>query len=618
MTEPKWELDLGASIVGEGVVRFKVWAPLRKKASVVLSPQGEREEIALQQDQVGYFRGVARDVPAGELYLYLLDNDLARPDPASRSQPEGVHGPSRIIDPNAFSWEDGGWKGMLISDFIIYEIHVGTFTKEGTFEAIIGRLDDLRDLGITALELMPVAQFPGTRNWGYDGVYPFAPQESYGGPDGLKKLISACHREGLAVILDVVYNHLGPEGNYLGSFAPYFTDRYKTPWGEAINFDGPYSDEVRRYFIDNARYWVTEYHIDALRIDAIQGIFDFSACHFLKELAQAVHSLGEALGRRVYVVSESDLNDVKVIDPTEAGGYGLDAQWNDDFHHALHALVTGEANAYLSDFGELAHMSKALSEGFVYSGEYSSYRKRRHGSPSKDRPGSRFIVFSQNHDQVGNRLARLSRTQSFEQLKFAAAVVLLSPYIPLLFMGEEYAEKAPFDYFVSFSDQALVEAVRRGRKAEFADFGWPSEAPDPQAETTFLDAKIGARESWSIEQVCIYNFYRALIKARRGLSFVANPGKERIEIGRFEGQKTLFVKRRLSGETLFYFCNFNAQSVSLRLALPEGKWVKALDSSSEEWGGPGQGAPESIESKGMEADILLNPHSLVLYRADGS
>jgi maltooligosyltrehalose trehalohydrolase len=610
-------LDLGASIVGEGVVRFKVWAPLRERASVILSPRGNRREIALQQDQVGYFHGVAGDVPVGGLYLYLLDNDLARPDPASRSQPEGVHGPSRIIDPDAFSWEDDGWTGILFRDFIIYEIHVGTFTKEGTFEAVIGRLEYLRNLGCTALELMPVAQFPGTRNWGYDGVYPFAPQESYGGPDGLKRLINACHREGLAVVLDVVYNHLGPEGNYLGSFAPYFTDRYKTPWGEAINFDGPYSDEVRRYFIDNARYWVAEYHVDALRIDAIQGIFDFSACHFLKELAQAVHSLGEALGRRVYVVAESDLNDVRVIDPTHAGGYALDSQWNDDFHHALHALVTGEANAYLSDFGELAHMSKALSEGFVYSGEYSPYRKRRHGSSSKDRPSSRFIVFSQNHDQVGNRSARPSRTQSLEQLKLAAAVVLLSPYVPLLFTGEEYAEEAPFNYFVSFSDQALVEAVRRGRKAELADFG-SSEAPDPQAEATFLDAKIEARGRPSIEQVYIYNFYRALIKTRKESPFVADPGKERIEIRQFEGQKALFVERRLPEGTLIYLCNFNAQSASLRLALPEGKWVKALDSSSEEWGGRGQGAPESIESRGMEVDILLNPHSLVLYRADGA
>lgn len=618
MTEPKWELDLGASIVGEGVVRFKVWAPLRERASVILSPHCSRREIALQQDQVGYFHGVAGDVPVGGLYLYLLDNDLARPDPASRSQPEGVHGPSRIIDPNAFPWEDDGWTGIPFRDFIIYEIHVGAFTGEGTFEAVISRLEYLRDLGITALELMPVAQFPGTRNWGYDGVYPFAPQESYGGPDGLKRLINACHSEGLAVVLDVVYNHLGPEGNYLGSFAPYFTDRYKTPWGEAINFDGPYSDEVRRYFIDNARYWVTEYHVDALRIDAIQGIFDFSASHFLKELAQAVHSLAEALGRQVYVVAESDLNDVRVIDPTQTGGFGLDAQWNDDFHHALHALVTGEANAYLSDFGELAHMSKALSEGFVYTGEYSPYRKRRHGSPSKGRPGSRFIVFSQNHDQVGNRLARPGRTQSLEQLKLAAAVVLLSPYVPLLFMGEEYAEEAPFNYFVSFSDQSLVEAVRRGRNAELADFWWTSEAPHPQAEAAFLDAKTGARGRWSIDQVYICNFYRALIKARRESSFIADPGKERIEIRRLEGEKMLFVERRLPAETLFYFCNFNTQSASLRLMLPEGKWVRAIDSSSEEWGGPGQGAPEAIESRGMEVDILLNPHSFVLYRAHRS
>ena len=316
---------------------------------------------------------------------------------------------------------------------MLYELHVGTFTAQGTFDAIVPHLDELKDLGITSIELMPVAQFPGDRNWGYDGVYPFAVQNSYGGPEGLKRLVNACHQRGLAVTLDLVYNHLGPEGNYLQDFGPYFTDRYRTPWGSAINFDGPESDEVRRFFIENALYWVTEFRVDALRLDAVHGIFDFSALHFLQELAAAVHEQAEQLNRRIYVIAESDLNDVRIVRSPELGGYGLDAQWNDDFHHALHTLLTGERTGYYEDFGRIQDLAKAFAEGFVYSGAYSPARRRRHGNSSKDLAAPRFVVFAQNHDQVGNR-HRLSALVSFEWLKLAAAVVLLSPFIPLLFI----------------------------------------------------------------------------------------------------------------------------------------------------------------------------------------
>jgi maltooligosyltrehalose trehalohydrolase len=363
---------------------------------------------------------------------------------------------------------------------------VGTFTPEGTFEAIIPHLDELRELGITAVELMPVAQFPGTRNWGYDGVYPFAVQNSYGGPEGLKRLVNACHGRGIAVVLDVVYNHLGPEGNYLWDFGPYFTDRYKTPWGSAINFDGPHSDPVRRLFIENALYWVTEFRMDGLRIDAVHGILDFSAYPFLEELASAVHEKAERLNRRVYVIAESDLNDTRVIRSRELGGYGLDAQWNDDFHHALHTLLTEDQTGYYQDFGRLGDLVKAFREGFVCSGQYSSYRRRRHGNSSRDIPAGCFVVFAQNHDQVGNRMRgeRLSQLVCRERMKLAAGVVFLSPFIPLLFMGEEYGETAPFPYFISHSDADLVEAVRRGRREEFAAFGWSQEPPDPQIPMT--------------------------------------------------------------------------------------------------------------------------------------
>ena len=451
---------LGAIYLGDGRCSFRVWAPRAQQVEVRIVAPGQRI-IPLRRDERGYHEVVAESVDPGTRYFYRLDGESERPDPASRFQPEGVHGPSQVVD-SRFSWGDAGWFGLPLRDYIIYELHVGTFTGEGTFAAVVTHLEQLKELGITVLELMPVAQFPGSRNWGYDGTYPFAVQNSYGGPDGLKHLVSACHQRGLAVVLDVVYNHLGPEGNYLGDFAPYFTDRYRTPWGPAVNFDGAHSDEVRRFFIENALSWVTEFHVDGLRIDAVHAILDFSAKPFLQELAEAVHAQAERLNRRIYLIPESDLNDTRLIRAPEVGGFGLDAQWNDDFHHALHTLLTGERTGYYEDFGEIRHLVKGFREGFVYSGEYSPYRRRRHGNSSRSLPAHRFVVFAQNHDQVGNRLRgdRLSHLVSLEALKLAAGVILLSPFIPLLFMGEEYGEIAPFEYFVSHSDPGLIEAVR--------------------------------------------------------------------------------------------------------------------------------------------------------------
>jgi maltooligosyltrehalose trehalohydrolase len=608
-----WQLDIGASIIDRESVRFRVWAPFAKKVSVrILSG---RHDERLKRNNREYFEGVIKDVHATDRYLYVIDDGIARPDPASRWQPEGVHGPSQIVDPQEFFWKDNDWKGIPLADFIIYELHVGTFTRQGTFEAIIDHLDYFRNLGITAIELMPVSQFAGDRNWGYDGVYPFAPQNSYGGPAALKRLVSACHSQGFAVVLDVVCNHLGPEGNYLASFAPYFTDRYKSPWGDAINFDGPYSDEVRHYFVANVLYWITEYHIDALRLDAIQGVFDFSAQHFLHELTRAVHSLREVLGRHVHVIAESDLNDVKVLNPPGIGGYGLDAQWSDDFHHALHTLVTGETNAYYSDFGKVTHLAKAFSDGFVYSGQYSRYRKQKHGNSSRARPPHQFVVCSQNHDQAGNRLGRLSLTLSLEQLKLAAGVVLLSPFIPLLFMGEEYAEKAPFPYFVSFLDHSLIAAVREGRQKEFAIFGWPSAAPDPHAEATFLSAKIDVKARHSPRQVHLYSFYRALIDLRKKLPLLASCTKERLETMAFEDERMLFLRIWGGVENLCFLYNFSETTAGVGLLLPAGRWMKAIDSSRKEWGGNGELAPPLIDSREIEARVDLNPHSFVLYRA---
>jgi maltooligosyltrehalose trehalohydrolase len=469
---------------------------------------------------------------------------------------------------------------------------------------------------VTAIELMPVAQFPGERNWGYDGTYLYAPQNSYGGPWGLKTLIQACHQKGLAVILDVVYNHLGPEGNYLANYGPYFTDRYKTPWGSAINFDGPESDEVRNFIMDNALHWVTEYHIDGLRIDAIHGIFDFSARHILCDIREAVHRQAKKLGRPVRVIAESDLNDVRVVDSPRRGGYGLDAQWNDDFHHCLHTLLTGEREGYYGDFGEINHLVKALREGFVYSGQYSPYRKRRHGSSSKHLPPSTFVVFSQNHDQVGNRAKgdRLSTLVPFEALKLTAAIVLLSPNLPLLFMGEEYGEEAPFQYFVHHSDQELIEAVRRGRKEEFSAFQREGTLPDPQDEMTFLRSKIDLDLRHREKHRSLLEFYRTLIQLRKEIPSLSSLDRRGIKIEAFERDKAILMKRQCGEDRVIEVFNFSHQPIRIETTMDKGSWQRLIGSACEEWGGIGALAPESIVSTGSEMILVLDAYAFALYR----
>ncbi len=500
-----------------------------------------------------------------------------------------------------------------MEQYIIYELHVATFTPQGTFDGVVSRLDYLCELGITAVELMPVAQFPGTRNWGYDGTFPFAPQNSYGGTDGLKRLINACHGKGLAVILDVVYNHLGPEGNYLQAFGPYFTDRYRTPWGDAINFDGPDSDPVRHYFISNALYWVTEYHMDSLRLDAIHCIFDFSARHILQELTEAVHQQAKSLGRQCYVIAESNLNDVRVITPSERGGYGLDAQWNDDFHHALRTFLTGDRSGYYADFGTFSDLVKAFSTGFVLDGVYSIFYKRRHGSSSVGCPPSQMVVFSQNHDQLGNRMygERMHEYLSYEQLRLAAATVLLSPYIPLLFMGEEYIEPAPFPYFISHGNPDLIEAVRVGRKRGFAPPSWAEEIPDPQAEATFLSAQIDPVLHSRGDHALQFAFYRELIRLRKELTPpVQSDGKD-INIFADGMRQVLIVRRSHRDGTLLCLFNFSEEFRSVELPPTPGQWRVALEST----------APAGTQDTGSAAEhvveqacIDLAPFAVVVCR----
>jgi maltooligosyltrehalose trehalohydrolase len=457
-------------------------------------------------------------VPEGRRYAFRLDDGPERPDPCSLWQPEGVHGPSAVVRPDRFSWSDGGWKGVRREDLVFYELHVGTFSPAGTFEGVIPRLRDLRELGITAVEIMPVGQFPGTRNWGYDGVLPYAAQNSYGGPQGLHRLVDACHAEGLAIFLDVVYNHFGPEGNYRGEFGRYFNDRYKTPWGAAVNYDDRDCDAVRDDVLDNVRMWLEEFHFDGLRLDAVHAIFDMGARHILRAIEETAEESGARRGWPAIVVAESDLNDPRLLDSRERGGYALAAQWADDFHHAAHAWLTGERAGYYADFGEPAQLAKALEQPFVYAGDYSHFRGRKHGAPPEGLSGDRFIVCLQNHDQVGNR-ARGDRLSSLlgapAKERLAAGLLLLSPYLPLLFMGEEYGEKNPFPFFCSFGDPALVEAVREGRKREFDAFSWQGQVPDPQSEATFASARLSWSWPENTPRAGLRRLYRDLLTARR-------------------------------------------------------------------------------------------------------
>jgi maltooligosyltrehalose trehalohydrolase len=603
---------LGAVWSPEGACGFLLWAPKAEKVDVHLIHPGDRV-IAMQPLDGGYFTVDVEGVAPGALYRYCLDGQTERPDPASRFQPQGVHGPSEVVDTN-FAWTDNAWFGLPLEQYVLYELHVGTFTPQGTFDAIIPRINELRDLGITAIELMPVAQFPGSRNWGYDGVYPFSVQNSYGEPAGLKRLVNACHQQGMAVALDVIYNHLGPEGNYLADFAPYFADFYRTPWGQAINFDGPQSDNVRRYFVENALQWITEFHVDALRLDAIQAIVDLSARPFLEELSTAIHAKADQLNRKVFLIAETNRNDARILSPRKAGGLELDAVWNDDFHHSLHGLLTGEQNGYYQDFSGIGDLACAFRKGFVYEGQYSKYRQRRHGSSSKQISSDRFVVFSQNHDQVGNRSVgdRLAQLVSFEQLKLAAAAVLFSPYVPLLFMGEEYGEPAPFLYFVSHGDPRLVESVRTGRRTYLAKFQWGDEMADPQDERTFLRSILNWQLRAESHHRLLWNFYQELLRLRRDFPALSRLDKDALEVVGFEDAKAIFVRRWNASSHILAVLHFDDKPSQLRLPVPAGCWKKKVDSAEPRWAGEGSQASDVLLSYG-EVQMSLSPCAVVLY-----
>ena len=612
---------VGAFDLGNSRCQFVVWAPLLEQVAVKLV-NSKPQIVPMQKDEQGYWSVIVDAVEPGDCYVYQLNGETQRPDPASRSQPQGVHGASQLVD-QAFHWSDSGWSGVALEDMILYEVHVGTFTPQGTFESIISRLPRLKELGITVVEIMPVAQVPGDkqgeaeeayRNWGYDGVYPYAVQNSYGGVQGLKQLVDACHQQGISVVLDVVYNHLGPEGNYLADFAPYFTSKFRPIWGKALNFDDAYCDGVRNYFLENALYWFETFHIDALRLDAIQGIYDLSAKHFLEELAENVAALSRQLGRKLYLIAESDLNDVRVIRPQAVGGYDMDAQWCDDFHHALHTLITGEQHGYYQDFGRVEDLVKSLREGFIYSGQYAPDRRRCHGNSSIAEPAEQFIVCSQNHDQTGNRILgeRLTQLTSFEGLKLTASVVLLSPYVPLLFMGEEYGEPAPFLYFVSHSDRELVAAIQKSKDEEFKQTGYEGESYDPHSVEIFEQCKLNWDLQYQGEHQVLWQLYQHLIQLRRSHPALKKLDKQSLEVVVNEDDRLLIMRRWSDQEQVLVVMNFSDRVVTVNSGIPKDSWQKILDTAEEKWRGLGATLPEKLSSN---QPLTAPAKSFALYQA---
>ncbi len=593
---------IGINFSKEGLAEINVWSPQAAKVEVKV----EKETLPLAKKEYGYWQIETDKIKEGGRYKISIDGKEPLPDPASLSQPDGVHGASEAINLNTFQWSETAWNNLPLEDYIIYELHTGTFTNEGTFAAIESKLDYLKELGITAIEIMPIAQFPGDRNWGYDGVAPYAVQNSYGGAKGLQQLIDAAHQKGLAVILDVVYNHVGPEGNYLGAFGPYFTNKYKTPWGDALNFDDAWCDGVRRYFIENALMWFRDFRIDALRLDAVHAIKDFSPTHILKKIKLHVDELMKQTGRQHYLLVELDLNDTKFIEPLNKGGYGMDAQWIDEFHHALRVTATEEKGGYYSDFTGLAHLAKAYKDAYVYDGQWSPHRNKTFGVKADEQDGKQFIVFSQNHDQVGNRMLgeRTSGLVSFEAQKLMAAAVIISPYLPMLFMGEEWSEPHPFQYFVSHGDEDLCAAVRKGRKEEFAAFHLEGEAPDPVAEETFNHSKLQWNLKGEGQHKVMLDYYKILLHLRKTHPVFKTLNRKNIAIEIDEEKQALIIHRWQEDNAIFCFLNFSKQPQTLSFN-SASKHQIILASSDEKWNGS---KASSVEA----ATVTLQPESILI------
>lgn len=593
---------LGLNLLTSDTAEFLVWAPFASSMSIDINDR----EIKLEKKEAGYWSSELIDISAGNKYKLIKDNQYF-PDPASLYQPDGVHGHSQVTNLKSYEWKDSQWKGILPQDLIIYELHTGTFSKAGTFEGISEKLKYFRDLGITAIEIMPVAQFPGSRNWGYDGVYPFAVQNSYGGPERLQKLVDSCHAEGIALILDVVYNHLGPEGNYLPAFGPYFTDKYKTPWGQAINFDDEWCDGVRRYVIENALMWFRDFHIDGLRLDAVHAIKDFSARHILEELEENTGKLSEITGRTHLLIAESDLNDVRYINPVEKGGYQIDLQWCDEFHHALHALVTKEHDGYYSDFGSIDQVCKSFNDAFVYDGTYSNHRRKIFGNKTSGLPGHKFVVFNQNHDQVGNRMKgeRLSVLVDIETLKLLTGALFFSPFVPLIFMGEEYGERNPFLYFTSHGDNDLIKAVREGRNREFSYLAEKNEVPDPQDTETFNNSKLNW-DDHNEQQLNLLLFYKEVIRLRKSNPVLKSTDRQGVEAQIVADNQALILLRQHHESVIICMMNFTENEITIETE-PAKSLIVLLHSSGENWNNSKVPVPDE-----KNVNFKIGPKSFIL------
>jgi maltooligosyltrehalose trehalohydrolase len=587
---------------------FRIWAPKAKTLHLLI--EGKSQPIAMNRQNYGYWSNRIEDISPGVRYRYQINDAESYPDPASLSQPDGVHGASEVIDLSDFQWTDDNWKGIPLNEMIQYELHPGTFTPEGNFNGVGSKIKYLKHLGVNTIELTPVAQFSGHRNWGYDGVYPFAVQNTYGGAKGLMELVNECHHNEMAVILDVVYNHFGPEGNYSSMFGHYFSEKYLTPWGQPVNFDGAYSDAVRNFVVQNALMWCRDFHIDGLRLDAVHAIYDFSAKHIMQELAENIEELGRETGKYYCLIAESHLNDVRYIKPISAGGYGLDGQWSDDFHHAVHTLATGENKGYYADFGEPQQLSKAIKDAFVFDGVYSRFRKKTYGNSTRDIKGEQFVIFSQNHDQVGNRLHgdRLISVAGFEMAKVVAATMFLTPNVPMLFMGEEYGERNPFYYFVSHLDFELNRLVREGRKREFSDF-YDEEARDPDDAETFEASKL----SWNIdndnEKKGMFGFYRELIRLRKSHQVLRLTDKDSLEIT--NSGKVFHLERWHKIHRIVAFFNYGDEAMEY-IYTPghNSEMIKILDSGELQWSGSGNTYPESLH---LQQTVLILEKSVVIY-----
>lgn len=582
--------------------RLRVWAPSAERVEAELTASGRL--LTMEPDDGGWWSVQDDEIGPGTRYLFRVDGGPGRPDPRSPWQPDGVHGPSCVVDHDAFEWHDQGWDPPPLSDAVIYEAHVGTFSPEGTFLGAIERLDHLVDLGATHLELMPVAAFAGTWGWGYDGVDLWSPHPAYGSPDDLKALVDAAHGRGIGVLLDCVYNHLGPDGNHLSNFGPYFTDRYSTPWGEAVNVDDAGSTEVRRFIIDNALMWLRDHHVDGLRLDAVHAIVDTSAVHLLEQLSTEVADLSDRLGRRLVLIAESDRNDPRLVQPRDEGGLGIDAHWNDDFHHAVHVALTGEQESYYVDYGGLEPLADALRHAWVYRGQYSEFRERHHGREPEGVPGHRFIGYVQNHDQIGNRARgeRASHLLSPARLRVAAAVVMTAPFVPMVFQGEEWGASAPFPYFADHRhDPDLADAVRRGRLEEFAAFGWsPDEVADPEDPDTFRSAVLDLDEATREPHASLLAWYRDLIALRAAEPCLRDPDLEAVRTEHDEERRTLAMLRGTIGMVL------NLGTRPAVVTLPDGRSVVEVLLASAPGVVPGDDA------------VSLPPDSVAVVRVGAS